>query len=445
MEFTVTYTNKKLLQRLNSVSPGFCAAKWYNSTIWLSNGRTSSCHHPPAHSVDKDAIANNPSALHNTEFKKSVRAEMLAGGRPSECGYCWKVEDSSANAISDRVYKSAIYSENQIAHIADLDPNEDINPTTLEISFDNICNYQCTYCNSEFSTTWNADIYRNGGYNLRTPQGQTFNNPYTFDSNIIKEKTPYVDAFIEWYNNSLKNDLTELRVTGGEPTMSPSFWEFIDSIDNPTFNMAVNSNLGMKPDVLNRLIECSKKFPVFDLYTSAESSPDISEFVRGGFKWDTWYSNLTGFIEHGNYRSINVMMTISILSLPGLVGYLDKHVKLKQTYPNTNITLSANILRFPSFQSVNNLPAHLKEKYSSDLKQWLNINNENIYDFEYQHLVRVCEYLDTVETSYEDQDSFADKHSDLKSFINEYSKRQRIDVSNIYDREFISWLETLNV
>lgn len=436
--------DKKILQKLNNVGKGFCAAKWYNSTIWLSNGRTSSCHLPPAHSIDPEAIKTNPSALHNTDYKKSVRAEMLAGNRPTECGYCWKVEDDAPDAVSDRVYKSKIYSDEKIDLIAHADPTDDINPRTLEISFDNVCNFQCTYCNSEFSTTWNADIFRNGGYGLKTSQGGTYNQPYSFDSNIIKKPTPYSDAFMRWYDSGLKDDLDELRITGGEPTMSPSFWKFVDKIDNPTFRFSVNSNLGMSNDgVLDKLIECTDKFTEFELYTSVESSPAISEFVRGGFKWNTWIDNLNKFIQHANYKSINIMMTVSVLSLPGLVGFLNEYLKIKTAHPNEQIIISANILRFPNFQSVNTLPTHLKEKYSSQIKQWLNKNTGVLADFEVQHIERLCQYLGNVETSYEDTDTLLDKHNDLFKFVNEYASRQNINIEDIYDRDFITWIKAL--
>ncbi len=436
--------DKDLLDKLNKVGPGFCAAKWYNSTIWLSNGRTSSCHHPPAHSIDVDEIEKDPSALHNTKIKKQARLEMLQGGRPDECGYCWKVEDSSASAISDRVYKSKIYTDDQLKKIAEASPHTHINPTTVEISFDNLCNLACTYCNSEFSSTWNSDISRNGGYQLDTPEGQTYNNLYKFDANIVKEQTPYAKAFFRWLDSGLSDDLTELRITGGEPTMSPSFWQFIDTIDNPKFSVAVNTNMCMSTSVLDKFINATNKFDDFHLYTSAESSPKISELVRGGFTWDVWYNNIETFITEANYKSINIMMTISLLSLPGLVEFLDNIIKLKQKHSNTIITMSANILRFPSFQSVNNLPLHLKERYSNDIKHWLNINKAYVIDFEYEHLLRVCEYLDTVEKSYEDKDSSINKMKDLSSFINQYSTRRYLDISDIYESDFLAWIETLN-
>ena len=37
---------------IDPVSESFCGAKWYNATIWLGHGGTTSCHHPPAHQID---------------------------------------------------------------------------------------------------------------------------------------------------------------------------------------------------------------------------------------------------------------------------------------------------------------------------------------------------------------------------------------------------------
>ena len=96
-------------QVLDPVSSSFCAAKWYNATIWLGSGQTTSCHHPPAHLIDVDKVNNNSRLLHNTDQKKEDRRKMLAGERPSGCEYCWKIEDMDTNAVSDRVYKSKIY------------------------------------------------------------------------------------------------------------------------------------------------------------------------------------------------------------------------------------------------------------------------------------------------------------------------------------------------
>ena len=69
-------------QRLNTVGPGFCLAKWTQLTLNLQNGTAHSCHHPPVHKIDIGELKNNPSALHNTEHKKTRRKQMLDGERP---------------------------------------------------------------------------------------------------------------------------------------------------------------------------------------------------------------------------------------------------------------------------------------------------------------------------------------------------------------------------
>ena len=92
--------------RLNKVGSGFCLAKWDQVTMHLHIGHNHSCHHPSVHKIPVKEVERNPKALHNTIFKKYKRKEMLEGGRPSECDYCWNIEDNS-NAYSDRVYKSS--------------------------------------------------------------------------------------------------------------------------------------------------------------------------------------------------------------------------------------------------------------------------------------------------------------------------------------------------
>ena len=80
-------------EKINNVSCSFCTAKWLQTTLLLQNGYNHSCHHPAPHKIPLEEIEADPAALHNSKFKKEQRAKMLKGERPSECGYCWKIED----------------------------------------------------------------------------------------------------------------------------------------------------------------------------------------------------------------------------------------------------------------------------------------------------------------------------------------------------------------
>ena len=52
---------------------------------------------------------------------------MQCGERPAGCEYCWKIEDIGRDAISDRVYKSKIFSDESLQKAFEEDYNKDVN------------------------------------------------------------------------------------------------------------------------------------------------------------------------------------------------------------------------------------------------------------------------------------------------------------------------------
>ena len=83
---------KDVRDRLNKVGKGFCAMKWLHETLYLHTGDNHSCYHPRPQRIPLEEIAVDPSALHNTKWKKEQRKKMLEGERPDECYYCWNIK-----------------------------------------------------------------------------------------------------------------------------------------------------------------------------------------------------------------------------------------------------------------------------------------------------------------------------------------------------------------
>jgi hypothetical protein len=138
--------------KLKNVSDSFCLAKWYQLTLYLQNGFNHSCHHPSPHKIPLEELKRSAKSLHNTQFKKQQMQKMLDGERPSECDYCWRAED--AGHISDRVYKSAGHWAMPYMDQVLEKKTDDIEPTYLEISFSNVCNFKCAYCSPDLSSPW---------------------------------------------------------------------------------------------------------------------------------------------------------------------------------------------------------------------------------------------------------------------------------------------------
>lgn len=434
---------------IKDIAPkSFCAAKWYNVSIWLGNGRTASCHHPLAHPVPKKELEKSASALHNTQFKKEQRKKMLAGERPAECGYCWKVEDAAQDESinSDRIYQTARYTEEEIKALKDIPWDKNVNPKTVEICFDNLCNLACSYCNSEFSSTWSKDIVKNGEYkNMVTDGGKT----YRQDGSIAmpfgnkNEGNIYVKRFFDWFPE-IKDGITELRVSGGEPSRSPSFWKLIDMSNNEKFALAVNSNLIMEDSRLDRLVEAGKKFEKLDIYTSAECMYKNQEFVRDGFEWDIWEKNVKKAVASPHINGMYVMMTISLLGIWTVDKFVKQIVEWKKEVNDKHaFFMSVNILRFPSFQSVTMLPQTIKEDLASRIEKVMKEEYDWINDLERNQLKRLLIYLRRVDSSMEDVDAYSKKRNDLINFVDQYAVRRNKPIEEYMPKEFNDWYQEL--
>jgi len=427
---------------LDMKSASFCGAKWYNATIWLGSGMTTSCHHPLPHKIDLEEIKTNPSAIHNTREKKEQRRQMQSGERPTGCEYCWKIEDIGRDSISDRVYKSKIYSNKDLDHAFELDPNKNVNLKTLEIAFDRTCNFGCSYCNPAFSSTWANDVKQKGAYTDMTTDGRNhFTHAHDSAEPYKKDETnPYVEAFYKWWETDLHKSLDELRITGGEPMMSPNLWRLLDWIEtqgekmNPNMRIAINSNLGAKQSIIDKFKTKLKGFKNFHLYTSCEATFAQAEYIRDGLDYGDWFSRVLHMMVDKVPTEIHNMATINALCLESLPEFLEKIVWLKNASkvygPTINFTL--NILRFPSFQSPLVLPDDLRNKFKGDLEKFLTNNEKWLEGMEINHTQRLIDYLDVVKTPHAGAATQDKLQRDFKAFYSQYDKRRGKDFEKTF-------------
>ena len=390
---------KLVRDKLNTVSPSFCTMKWLHQTLYLHTGDNHSCYHPRPHHIGLDEIAADPSALHNTKWKKEQRKKMLEGERPSECYYCWNIEDLPGEHISDRMIHSASdFSVPIIDDVAKLPWDRNINPRYLEVSFGNGCNYRCGYCCPQASTMWTEEIKKHGNYDLTYNQyGIEFMTNGTYYG--PKDDNPYIEAFWRWWP-SLRNDLHTLRITGGEPLMNPGAMQFFDLLEDepaPQLEISLNSNLGVTFDRVDRLIErvqsllAQKKIRTFSFYTSIDSWGEQAEYMRTGLKCDHWERNMRAVLATGT--TVNFMCTFNVLCVTNFKSLLEKIIEWRT---DDFIPYMDNTLEF------------IKE------------NSEWLSDLEYEKFKRVTNYM---KENPVDQKKILQGRRDFYSFFTENDKR----------------------
>jgi hypothetical protein len=355
--------------KLNMVGCGFCLAKWTQVTMHLHNGTTHSCHHPKPHKIPLEEILSNPTALHNTKFKKEIRKEMLENKKPDECDYCWNIEGASY-AFSDRTLKSSEpWSAPYLEDILKSGWKKNYNPKYVEVSFSNTCNFKCSYCGPLYSSKWMEEINTHGPYKTST----NYNDVEWFKKEdtmpyLASDKNPYVDAFWKWWPE-MYQDLHTFRITGGEPLLNKDTFKILDYIiETPTPNkklsLCINSNLGIPKKLFDEFVNKIEKIldkelvHEFIIFTSCDTWGPQAEYIRNGFDYNLFKERIDFLLDKFKPLTIDIMSTYNALSVPNYKYLIEDVAELKKRHHNpyrywgSSLLLDSSYLRFPEHQTV---------------------------------------------------------------------------------------------
>jgi organic radical activating enzyme len=432
---------KKFIPIMNEISPTFCMAKWHHTTIYLQTGETHSCYHPKPHKVSLEEIAIDPSALHNTEQKKLERLEMLNGGKPSGCQYCWNIEALGENYVSDRKERnSTIYTAERFEEIKTGPWDQNINPEYIEISFGNECNFKCGYCHPKHSSSYHKEIKDFGPYDMV----KNHRNDINWFKVYEEETNPYVEAWWKWWPEVSKT-LNILRITGGEPLLQQSTWRLLEDLDKnpkPNLEININSNFGVKPILIERLVERinklleEKKIKNFKVFTSLDTWGPPAEYIRTGLDLEVWEKNFHTYLSKTTLP-LTFMITFNILTVTNFVSLLAKILEWRTLYPLNNtgnelrhrIRFDTPYLKEPLQYDMNILP---KEQFMPFMHTHLNFIRKNIDDnlsdkftmLEYEKFKRVVGYMATTKYSAE---KLKEGRKDFYNWFTEYDRRRGTD------------------
>jgi organic radical activating enzyme len=418
--------------KLNSVGPGFCLAKWYQVTIHLQNGMTHSCHHPYTHKVSLEELKNDSSALHNTNLKKSLRKEMLNGHRPKECQFCWKTEDSHPDNLSDRYFKSNEFID-KFDETLKLPWDESVSPTYVEVSFGNECNFKCAYCAPHISSGLMSE-YQTSGHYKTIPEWNLDklkkDGHYPISKN---EENPYIDAFWKWWPEVSKG-LKTFRITGGEPLINSNTFKFLDELllrPYPDLELAINSNLDIPEVFFEKFLQKmeyileNNLIKSFTLYTSLDTHGKNGEFIRFGMKYENVIKNCETFLKRIPKAQLSFMTTYNAFSVINFDKYLHDVLEFKRRFRHRDgsrrVLLDIVLLRNPPFLSVFVLPKSFLTYVQRDI-DFMKEHPDLFFLEELAKMERI--YSGIVSGQYESkQDAM---RGTLYLFLQEYQEKKKI-------------------
>ena len=440
----------------DNLGPALCLAKWKQVSLHLPTGLNNSCYHPPLHQIDATVLKDNPGALHNTEHKKQQRVIMLKNEKPSECSYCWNIE--AHGQLSDRHYRSGEpWAAEDYEKIKNSTGEEnDIIPSYVEVNFNHACNLSCSYCSPQFSSTWQAEVDKWGGY----PTSTTHNDPTHFTGRNRpiphSQPNPYVDAFWEWWPE-LYPKLKHFRMTGGEPLMDKNTYKVFDyvlALPNPELHLNVTSNFSVDEALFAKYLDyvkrlCGTQIEHFMQFVSLDTGiPAHAEYIRNGLNVNRLVDYVERFLTDIPYRnSLTFIITMNNLSVLGLQRQLDYILSLRRTHSTTyqRVWFDTPLLRTPTWQSLQILP----EVYVGVLERvadWMELNLETpdrpfqgFKDYEVQRMRRDIDWMK--EGRNLDPGYVKLQRADFYRFFHEHDQRRHTDFVKTFPEMKEFWNE----
>ena len=437
-------------QMKQDLGPALCLAKWKQVSFHLPTGLNNSCYHPPLHQISVEDLKRT-GGLHNTDYKKSQRKLMLSGQRPSECQYCWNMED--LGQLSDRHYRSgepwaAVDFEKIRNSTGDED---DVIPSYVEVNFNHACNLRCSYCSPQFSSSWMDEVTRHGAY----PTSNPHNDPAHFVGSRrpipVREANPYVDAFWEWWP-ALYPQLKHFRMTGGEPLMDRNTYRVFDyvlALPKPDLHLNVTSNFSVEDALFEKYLDyvkrlCNTQIEHFMQYVSLDSGRGFqAEYIRNGMSADRVVANVNRYLhEVPNRNSLTFIITMNNLSVTGFREYMEWILRLRENYSRTyqRVWFDTPVLRQPAWQSLQILP----ESYAVKLEQcadWMatQVTADGLHgfrDYEVQRLRRDIAWM----REGQKQNNNPAK-ADFYRFFSEHDRRRGTDFLRTFPEMKAWWAE----
>jgi len=288
----VTATQK--FKHCFSLPETICAIPWTHLEIQSTGDITPCC-------MTTDLILGN---INHTTLEeafqsdklKNLRNQLLSGAQPSACQNCWKVEEKKLTSI--RMHNIKRLKKEFLTRYLD-DPQI----STLDIKFNNTCNFKCRICGPGSSTLFAQEEHKFRGTQL-----------------VAQDNWGESENFTNQIITHLPN-IKNIDMYGGEPFLVKKFKKVLElAVNNDharNIQLHYNSNGSIWPD---QFLPYWRHFKLVDIHFSIDAIGDQFNLQRGG-NWYEVEKNILKLKSLGLPNlSISIMPTIGIMN----VYYIDQ-------------------------------------------------------------------------------------------------------------------------
>ena len=256
------------------------------------------------------------------------------------CDVCYDLEKDTKgfDIISDRVF--------YLKELKDVNLNtyksiDSFNLSTIDIRWNNTCNFSCVYCSPEFSSKWATEL------NI------------TFDA-VPQHRYQQLKNYV--FENA--SQLKHVYLAGGEPLLMKENLELLQLLKekNSDVNLRINTNLSK---VDTRIFDLICEFKNVHWIVSVETIEQEYEYIRWGGKWQDFVDNLTTISKLDHKISFNMLhFILNYKSIFDCVTYLKN-----LGFHNNSFVIGA--LLQPDHLNIRHLPNTMLQSVERELEDWI--------------------------------------------------------------------------
>jgi hypothetical protein len=335
----------------------------------------------------------------NSVGLEQLRQDFLNNNKSPICNRCWNEEAHSKKSLRLRLFDPETY-ESEFVYAQGKDfadtLKDSINtgkykqgPIALTIKNGNVCNAKCRICHPGDSSKW-----RNDAVELKNLLGVEYYRTDQIERNWTDIQ---VDEIIE-----LSDNLVRLELFGGEPLYNKKVYAIIEGIAKRgnAGNIVLYVNTNGSVNIAEKMPDV-RHFKSVEIGVSVDGVGKQFEYGRHGLSYNQIVDNIKQMQDYFENNRVNYFIdsisTVSVLT----VYYLPELKKaVKDMLP---LAPFWNLLVYPSYLYIQNMPHYLKEKVieklSTDAEEFadlINILQQPGNDSEWEKFLSITASLDKI-------------------------------------------------
>jgi len=371
----------------------FCSVPWLQIHTEPNGKVMPCCYYSHDH---RDSLGNWKDNklvdIFHGEKWNQLRKDFLDGNKPRACSRCWKEEDSGIDsmrtifnkrysAYTDHTNRNTYNKFQDIIKYSNSDGSvHGIKLGTIDLIFNNLCNFKCRTCGPGLSTAWAVELKKNN-----IPVRETL---------LTNTRLPHLDSDMHDMIE-LCDEYTEVHFVGGEPMMQEEHYDFLQLLldkGKTKVKIRYNTNLSTYRLKHYNVFDLLKHFENVFIIGSIDAMGVQGEYIRSGFNWQ----EAQHWIRISKQQAPNINFGISaVYSIFNCELAIDLHKYMLENELYRNplgdpFNFNLNVLHEPHWMRTTMLPLKTKQRVTQKIRDHLDyLARVMVKNHEYHHCVEV--------------------------------------------------------